>query len=371
MGSRFHGFGFRSALASIVLLPGLAVAMTAITTTTVSKAGTGAGTVTSVPSPYVNPPIACGNVCSTSYVSGNTLTLVATPDAGSVFRGWSGQCTGGLGPNGECIVRSLWPSAVGPFSVTATFDTTSCAADGDGDGIPDCIEGPLGRDPATRDNDIFADARLFAMQQYRDFLAREGEASGVAFWTAYLGGGGGRVQMVQAFFDSAEFQGLAAPIARLYFAYFMRLPDYGGLQYWVGRHRAGEPLAAISNIFAASAEFQNTYGSLDNGQFVARVYENVLGRAPDAGGQAYWTGQLATNALSRGELMAAFSESAEYRAAIDSPVYVTMIYAGMLRRAPDSGGFAYWVQVRDGQASNTDLIAAFLASAEYRARFLP
>ncbi len=46
-----------------------------------------------------------------------------------------------------------------------------------------------------------------------------------------------------------------------------------------------------------------------------------------------------------------------------------MTYAGLLRRAPDEAGYAFWVgQVRAG-ASIQRLVAQFFASAEYQGRF--
>ena len=73
-----------------------------------------------------------------------------------------------------------------------------------------------------------------------------------------------------------------AKISRLYLAYFLRLPDFSGMQYWMSQRSAGRSLADVSSAFAASPEFINTYGRLDNRGFVGLVYQNVLGRAPDA-----------------------------------------------------------------------------------------
>src|SRR5207244_10398538 len=55
-------------------------------TLTVSKAGTGAGTVTSSPAG-----ITCGATCAASFTSGTAVTLTAAPAAGSTFTGWSGR----------------------------------------------------------------------------------------------------------------------------------------------------------------------------------------------------------------------------------------------------------------------------------------
>jgi len=58
-------------------------------TLTVTKSGSGTGTVTSSPAG-----IDCGSVCSFSFNVGSTVTLTATPDMGSMFVEWSGDATG-------------------------------------------------------------------------------------------------------------------------------------------------------------------------------------------------------------------------------------------------------------------------------------
>ena len=80
-------------------------------TLTVSKAGTGSGTVTSSPAG-----ISCGSTCSASYTSGTSVALTAAPDSGSVFAGWSGACSG----TGTCTVAMSAAKAV-----TATFNPSA------------------------------------------------------------------------------------------------------------------------------------------------------------------------------------------------------------------------------------------------------
>ncbi len=256
----------------------------------------------------------------------------------------------------------------------ANFGSATAAdpvADGDGDGLTNLREYEEARMPTAKDNDIFASTRLFAMQQYRDFLSREGDAGGIVFWTGQMDGGAQpRDRMVETFFGSAEFQGVFAPVVRLYFSYFLRIPDYAGLDFWIGQARSGASLAAISSAFAASAEFQQRYGALSNAQFVDLVYQNVLGRAADAPGLAFWTAQMNAG-MTRGALMVQFSESPEYAAVIGNSVYVTMMYVGMLRRSPDPGGFDFWVGTMNAGGSGLALIGEFLAAPEYRNRFLP
>jgi List-Bact-rpt repeat protein len=62
---------------------------------TVTVIGAGTGTVTSAPAG-----ITCGTVCTASFAAGTSVTLTATPGAGSAFGGWTGACTG----SGPCTV---------------------------------------------------------------------------------------------------------------------------------------------------------------------------------------------------------------------------------------------------------------------------
>jgi hypothetical protein len=104
---------------------------------------------------------------------------------------------------------------------------------------------------------------------------------------------------------------------------------------------------------------------------VTRLYQNVLGRSPDTAGFNFWKGQLDTNAMTRGQVMLYFSESAEYRPLVSNEVFVTMSYVGMLRRSPDPNGFSFWVNYLDSGNPPTALLQGFIDAPEYHARFLP
>ncbi len=81
-----------------------------------------------------------------------------------------------------------------------------------------------------------------------------------------------------------------AEILRLYQAFFNREPDLAGAKYWLGVSRNGRRTINIAGDFTiASAEFANTYADApDNAEFLRRVYDNMLGRQPDAAGFNYW-----------------------------------------------------------------------------------
>ena len=81
----------------------------------VTKNGTGAGTVTSSPAG-----IACGTDCGETLPVGTPVTLTATAATGSVFVGWSGAC-------GGTAATCTWTMSAAT-AVTATFNTTPVAA---------------------------------------------------------------------------------------------------------------------------------------------------------------------------------------------------------------------------------------------------
>jgi Divergent InlB B-repeat domain len=82
-------------------------------TLTVTLSGTGTGSVS-------GPGIVCPDDCSETYDQGFTTTLVATPDEGSVFIGWTG---GGSAGDLVCAEGQTSPTC----SVWMTFDQTAVA----------------------------------------------------------------------------------------------------------------------------------------------------------------------------------------------------------------------------------------------------
>lgn len=160
--------------------------------------------------------------------------------------------------------------------------------------------------------------RDFVTLVYRNVLKRQPDAGGLGYWADALDRGASRGTVMLGFSESVEFrrsseaevQAIEAtgPVGRLYRAYFLRAPDTEGLNYWLD---TGLPTARISEQFAASAEFRNRYGSLDDRSFVTTAYRNVLGRDPDAGGLQHWVSTL-RQGTSRGSVMLGFSDSPEF-----------------------------------------------------------
>ncbi|WP_426571580.1 DUF4214 domain-containing protein [Aquihabitans sp. McL0605] len=156
------------------------------------------------------------------------------------------------------------------------------------------------------------------------------------------------------------------PIMRLYWAFFLRMPDLNGLDYWSAKEAGPTTLRQIANSFAKSSEFKTKYGQLSNSAFVTLVYQSVLERNPDAAGLAHWVAELG-NGVSRGEMMVGFSESSEGVRRMRGEVDTVLVSLGMLHRLPSKGefnGYVALLEVSGGQPTEV-LISNILTSAEY------
>ncbi|MBU4609732.1 DUF4214 domain-containing protein [Achromobacter sp. GG226] len=248
---------------------------------------------------------------------------------------------------------------------------TAADADSDGDQFPDWIEAANGLVVGVKDNDVLGSSKLFVMQMYRDFLGREAESDGLAYWQGRLENGTlDRAEITSEFLATPEVQDSMSAVARLYLGGLARPADVDGLSYWAGQIRAGESLAAVANQFAESAEFDVAYAALADAEFVAQAYLNVLGREADAQGQAYWLKALEGGA-SRGDILVNLTESTEHVALSANDVAVTLGYAGLLGRTADAAGYQFWSAFLEDGHTEEMLFDQFVASSEYHDRFLP
>lgn len=97
-----------------------------------------------------------------------------------------------------------------------------------------------------------------------------------------------------------------------------------------------------------------------NENFVRGLYFDILGRAPDSGGLAAWTGQLA-NGASTTDVARALWECPEHRG-----YQVDAYYQTFLNRNADSGGRQHWVNQMLGGMSEEAVMSAFAATQEYK-----
>lgn len=146
---------------------------------------------------------------------------------------------------------------------------------------------------------------------------------------------------------------------------------------------AGAEVAAVNKAWSAVGV---TVNHIDNSDyFVRMLYKDVLEREPDAGGFANgvsWlktcNGNSACESAARIDMAKGMFESAENRAQNpeldpNSPTYksayITQCYKTFLRREPDAGGFAWWLNALNASGDFRGVISGFIGSDEYRARF--
>lgn len=103
-------------------------------------------------------------------------------------------------------------------------------------------------------------------------------------------------------------------LAELYVSIFSRAPDASGLAYWVNELATGHmTLESINqNWIQGQAEALIRYpDSAADADFIAQIYQNVFGRAPDTNGASYWQAELASGNVSRDVFIAAVINAAK------------------------------------------------------------
>jgi len=209
----------------------------------------------------------------------------------------------------------------------------------------------------------------FLTALYEDILNRPADAGGFSYWMGRLNGGMSREQVAAAFFLSPGFTDGGSFVMRCYYAILGWIPDHDGWRYWYGRLQAGMSKLKMVEVFLSAPAGVANYGSVNNAEFVTLLYQNLLGRTPDAAGHAYWLGRLDSGAITRAQAMLAFIESAAYRELTRKPSQCDMLYIGLLRRTADLAGRSYWLGRLNAGRPLQKVIAVFLTSPGYLGRF--
>jgi RHS repeat-associated protein len=196
----------------------------------------------------------------------------------------------------------------------------------------------------------------FVAQAYQDLLGRPVDDGGLAFWTTQLDQGAPRAAVASALDHSAEY--FATIIRPAYQQFLGRPPDDGGLAYWINQMAQGLTDEQLQAAFIGSPEFYNHSGGTDKA-WVDAMYQNLLGRAPDPGGENYWIGQLAAGA-GRGAVAYGFAASLERET-----TRVQEDYQKYLGRKGSDADVSFWVNLFKQSVTNEDVITGFVASAEY------
>jgi hypothetical protein len=198
----------------------------------------------------------------------------------------------------------------------------------------------------------------FVRALHQDFLGRAASDVDVARHVSALAAGQSRTDVVKTFAGSDEW--IQALVDRYYRSTLGRDADPGGRAHWIKVLRSGTTPAQVAADFYASEEYHRRVGGTDPA-WIADLYRELLLRPADAGGSAYWVGQLA-GGVPRRQVALAFYQSLESRW-----TRVDGLYAALLGRTPDRGGRSHWANVL---TNGRDLeLATFLAASdEYLSR---
>jgi hypothetical protein len=146
-------------------------------------------------------------------------------------------------------------------------------------------------------------AQTFVQNLYRELLGREADSAGQTFWVDYLtqhNNAAGQKQVVQGFLNSHEYA--VHYVTTIYEVILDRAADAAGLQYWTSK--MGTPGTPAQNsgssdekgivaAFFGSDEFYLKSGDTPQ-SWINALYEDILGRAPDGSGAAFWANELTT-----------------------------------------------------------------------------
>ena len=137
-------------------------------------------------------------------------------------------------------------------------------------------------------------------------------------------------------------------LIEVYIAYFNRAPDALGLYFWGKALADGIPLDEIARLFLDQDETRALYpASLTNAEFAEQVYQNVLGRTPDAEGLAFWVSTLDDGAVGRDAFILEVIRGAKAAPAPDaSPDFIALQNADRSYLATKTDIGTYFAAIR-------------------------
>jgi hypothetical protein len=253
-------------------------------------------------------------------------------------------------------------------------------------------------------------ASFFVRQHYIDFLNREPDGAGLAFWSNEITSCGSdqacievkRINVSAAFFLSIEFQDTGYLVYRTYKSAFgnlsgkpvpVRFLDLlrdtqqvgAGIQVGIGNWEAQLEVnrQAYATAFVQRADFVAAYPTtLTSDQFVNQMNTNAGGPLSDSEKANLVTllGGTPSDISRRAAVLRAIADDADLRNAEFNRSFVLMQYFGYMRRDPDDvpdtdfSGYNFWLtklEQFNGNFVNAEMVKAFITSGEYRARFGP
>lgn len=255
-------------------------------------------------------------------------------------------------------------------------------------------------------SDQINNTQFFVRQNYLDFLNREPDASGLAFWINNIDSCGAdsrcrevkRIDTSAAFFLSIEFQETGFLIYRLYKASFppktdrpRGLPRYQELMadtqtigngVIVGAPNWQQKLEANTQTFimdfVSRPEFQLNYtAQLTPAEYVDKL-NSVAGGPLSATERNALVNGLSAGQETRATVLRKVADDSDFRAAEFNHAFVLMQYFGYLRRNPDDApdlsfaGYDFWLGKLEQFGGNfraAEMVKAFIVSGEYLDRF--
>jgi len=126
---------------------------------------------------------------------------------------------------------------------------------------------------------------------------------------------------------AVDIDGNGGKAYRVYQAAFDRLPDAGGVGFWMYALDNGTSLVDIAAGFMASPEFIGMYGANPSTtDFVSKLYQNILHRQGETEGINFWVSVLDQNLATRAAVLADFSGQPENIALVAPTIQNGFVY---------------------------------------------
>jgi hypothetical protein len=222
--------------------------------------------------------------------------------------------------------------------------------------------------PATIHEELLADGTVgtpdenYIQEIYRDLFGRQAEMQGLDYWVAELSQGISRQQVAYQMVQIASFEEFQHDtVAALYQQYLGRAPDAAGLAYWSAYLYNGGTIEGLSQALVTSPEYWEARAGGTAEGFVSALFQDALGRAVEPAALTYFTGMMATGA-SAADLAASVFNSDEYHR-----LRVNSLFEQFMHRPGDQGALAYFAGELDNGGTDELVISQLLASDEYYA----
>lgn len=232
-------------------------------------------------------------------------------------------------------------------------------------------------------NNALDDAQFFVSQQYRDFLNRDADDGGLAYWTNEITKCGSdvacvnrrRVEVAASFFIEQEFQDTGSFIYRLHKASFGTQPTFSEFMpdrnLVIGGPNLASARQSLANDWVQRSRFKQSYpDAMTAADFVNKLFD-MAGLQPYANERQQQINAMVNMGKTRAQVLQDVIEIAEFKTREYNPSFVLMEYFGYLRRDPDQDGYEFWLNVISNRAPNDyiGMVCAFVTSQEYQERF--